>query len=111
MSDTRFTILGVGLIFAGFLILGILGQDHQSAFIQAEEFGDCYEYSDDVEPLKTDCSVLVLDQTIFFGVVITLIGAGVAVLIIGVRGRWDNEVRPEDMLGPGHPSNKDGSQD
>lgn len=109
MSDTRFIILGVILIFVGFIILGTLGEEHQTSLIEAEEFGECYVYSEDAAPIKTDCSVKVLDQTIFFGVVIAFIVVGVATLVKGVRGRWDNEVNPEDMVGPGGGSSeKDG---
>ena len=106
MSDTRFTILGVALIFAGFLVLGVLGGDHQASLIEAGEFGDCYVYYEDSAPVKTDCAVKVSEQMTFFGVVIALIAAGIAVLVKGVMGRWDNEVRPEDMVGPGDGSSK-----
>lgn len=101
MSDTRFTILGIVLIFVGFIVLGTLGGEHQTSSIEAEEFGDCYIYSDDAAPIKTDCSIRILDQTVFFGIVIALIVAGVIFLIKGIRGKWDNEVKPEDMVGPG----------
>lgn len=104
MSDTRFVILGACLVFAGFLVLGVLGADHQAASIEADEFGDCYTYSDDRPPEKTDCAARVGGQTAFFGIVIAVIAAGVAILIKGVRGSWDNEVRPEDMVGPGRGS-------
>ena len=106
MSDTRFTILGVVLIFSGFLVLGILGGDHQASSIEAKEFGDCYIYSEDSAPIKADCSVKVSDQIAFFGVVIALIAAGVIVLVKGVRGKWDSEVKPEDMVGPGGSSSE-----
>ena len=106
MSDTRFTILGILLIFAGFLILGTMGNEYQTALIEAEEFDDCYAYSDDMKPTKADCSAKVFGQTMFFGMVIAVIGAGVIVLIKGVRGRWDNEVKPEDMVGPGGSSSE-----
>jgi hypothetical protein len=38
-----------------------------------------------------------------------LIGAGIIALIKGVRGKWDQDVKPEDMLGPGgkNPSKPD----
>lgn len=111
MSDTRFTILGVALIFAGFLVLGILGGEHQASSIEAEEFGNCHIYSEDSAPVRTDCEAKVSDQVIFFGVVIALIVAGVAVLVKGVRGRWDNEVKPEDMVGPGGGSSERDSKD
>ena len=105
MSDTRFTILGIGFIFAGFLILGIFGGDYQTSNIEMTEFGDCYEYSENNEPIPIDCSYKVFDQTIFFGVVIGLIVAGVISLIKGARGNWDSKVKPEDMVGPGGEKN------
>ena len=105
MSDTRFTILGIGFIFAGFLILGIFGSDYQTSNIEMTEFGDCYEYSENNEPIPIDCSYKVFDQTIFFGVVIGLIVAGVIFLIKGARGNWDSKVKPEDMVGPGGEKN------
>ena len=107
MSDTRFTILGIGFIFAGFLILGIFGSDYQTSNIEMTEFGDCYEYSENNEPIPIDCSYKVFDQTIFFGVVIGLIVAGAISLIKGARGNWDSKVKPEDMVGPGGEKNKD----
>ncbi len=43
MSDTRFTILGIILIFAGFILVGTLGSQFNEFTIQANEFGDCYD--------------------------------------------------------------------
>ena len=101
MSDMRFTLLGVALVFAGFVILGVSAQDLRGATIEADEFGTCYSYSDDRPPVEIDCAFKVADQVIFFGLVVGLVGAGVASLVKGARGDWDNRVRPEDMLGPG----------
>jgi hypothetical protein len=33
--------------------------------------------------------------------VIVLIGGGIISLIKGVKGRWDQDVKPDDMVGPG----------
>ena len=104
MSDTRFTLLGIGLIFAGFIILGIFGAPYFDATIQAEEFGDCFEYFDDRPPVPVECKVKLQDKMMFSGLVIGLVGAGIASLVKGVKGRWDQDVKPEDMVGPGHPS-------
>jgi hypothetical protein len=38
---------------------------------------------------------------LFFTLVLVLIAAGIIALIKGVKGKWDNEVKPEDMVGPG----------
>ena len=107
MSDTRFTIIGVALIFAGFLIVGILGEDHYAASIEAEAFDDCYKYSEDRAPIKVDCKVKTQEQLVFFGIVIAIIASGVIMLLKGIRGKWDNEVKPEDMVGPSGSSKDD----
>ena len=103
MSDTRFTLIGIGLIFAGFMVLAIFGSQYFVYTIEAEEFGECFEYFDDKEPIPIDCDVKLQQKTMFFSVVIGLIGAGIVSLIKGVKGRWDQDVKPEDMLGPGGP--------
>lgn len=101
MSDTRFTLLGVGLVFASFLILGIFGSPFFRSTVEAQEFGDCYQYSEDRAPVPIDCEVRMQDKALFFGLVVALIGGGILALIKGVRGRWDQDVKPQDMLGPG----------
>ncbi len=105
MSDTRFIILGVGLIFAGFLVLGIFGEQYYEASVEASEFGDCYEYFEDKPPVPVKCSSKVFDQSLFFGFVLGLVGSGVIALVKGARGDWDQRLRPEDMLGPGGEDN------
>ncbi len=110
MSDTRFTLLGIALIFAGFITLGIFGAGFRMANIQNNEFGDCYKFSQDAAPIPTNCSFMLFDQTLFFMLVIALIGVGIAFLIKGVRGKWDQQVKPEDMVGPGHDKNIDDSK-
>jgi len=102
MSDMRFIILSVGLIFAGFLILGVFGGDYQTANIEAAEFGDCYDYDSGPNPVPTNCSFKIFDQVLFFGLVLALIVAGIIALIKGIKGKWDNEIKPEDMVGPGN---------
>ncbi len=101
MSDTRFTLIGVGLIFVGFIVLGVFGPDHSGSSIEAEEFGNCFEYFEDKSPVPVSCDVKFLEKTVFFALVIALLGCGIYSLIKGVRGRWDQDVKPEDMLGPG----------
>lgn len=100
MSDTRFVILGVALIFVGFLVLGIFGGNFRTGNIEMMEFGDCYDYSQE-PPTPLNCSYKMLDQSIFFAIVIAILGGGVISLIKAVRGKWDSEVKPEDMVGPG----------
>lgn len=101
MSDIRFTLLGVALIFAGFLVLGIFGGQYIEATIEAQEFGDCYDYQEDAPPTPIDCDIILQDKTVLAALVAGLIGAGIVSLIKGVKGRWDQDVKPQDMVGPG----------
>jgi hypothetical protein len=105
MSDMRFIIAGIVLVFVGFLILGVFGNNFQAATLESNEFGTCYEYSDDSPPVEINCSFKIFDQTVFFGLVLGFIVSGVISLIKGVRGDWDNKVKPEDMVGPGNNQN------
>ena len=105
MSDMRYIIIGIILIFSGFLVLGMFGHNYQIANIQASEFGDCYQYHEDKEPIVVSCSEMIFDQSLFFIFVIALIIGGIISLIKGVKGKWDNEVKPEDMVGPGNDKN------
>ena len=104
MSDTRFTLLGIALIFSGFIILTIFGTQYFVSSIEAEEFGECFEYFEDSEPVKVDCNEKLQQKSLFFSLIIIIIGAGIIALLKGVKGRWDQDVKPEDMLGPGGPS-------
>jgi len=36
----------------------------------------------------------------FLGLVLGLVGAGIVSLVKGARGKWDQDVKPEDMVGP-----------
>ena len=105
MSDTRFTMLGIGLIFAGFIILGIFGTAYFDATIEAEEFETCFEYFDDSPPVEVSCDAKLQNKVMFLGLVMALVGAGIVSLVKGVKGKWDQDVKPEDMVGPGGPSN------
>jgi len=96
----RFIIVGIVLVFAGFLVLGVFGHNFQTATFESNEFGTCYEYFDEKPPVEINCSTKIFEQTVFFVVVIFLIGAGIISLVKGVKGDWDNKVKPEDMVGP-----------
>ncbi len=111
MSDIRFTMIGIALIFVGFIILGVFGQDYQAATLESNEFETCYEYSDEKAPVEIDCSSKIFNQTLFFALIIGFIGAGIIALVKGVKGDWDNKVKPEDMVGPGRRETDDSDKD
>ena len=99
MSDTRFIILGVGLIFAGIIVLTVFGAQSDEITLQ-EEFSECYEYHADAPPTEIDCDVAFQNKLIIFAIVALLTICGIVSLVKGIRGRWDQDVKPEDMVGP-----------
>lgn len=109
MSDIRFIMIGGALVFAGFLVLGIFGENFQTANIESEEFGDCYEYFEDKEPVPIPCSDKMIDQSTFFAAIVALMAGGVIALIKGWKGDWDSRVKPEDMVGPSRDNRMDGN--
>ena len=99
MSDTRFIILGIVLIFAGIIILSVLGAQIDEITAQ-DEFQECYEYHADAPPTEIDCDVAFENKMIIFTVVTLLVVCGIGSLVKGTRGRWDQDVKPDDMVGP-----------
>jgi len=51
MSDIRFIVIGIVIIFSGFLVVGVFGHNYQVVNIEASEFDKCFEYHVDKEPL------------------------------------------------------------
>ena len=99
MSDTRFIILGVGVIFAGIIILSVFGAQFDEITMQ-KEFHVCYEYNTDMPPTEIDCDIASQKKIVIFAIVALLIVCGIASLVKGIKGRWDQDVKPEDMVGP-----------
>ena len=114
VSDTRFIILGIGLIFSGIIFLSVFGS--QSAEISLQEgFSECFEYHDDSPPTEIDCDTASENKMVIFTITALLIVCGIISLVKGMKGRWDQNVKPEDMVGPGssfdtHDESKDSDQ-
>jgi len=111
MSDMRFIMIGIALIFVGFIILGVFGHNYQAATLESNEFETCYEYSTEQAPIEINCSFKIINQMLFFALIIGFTGAGIIALMKGVKGNWDNKVKPEDMVGPGKRDNEDSDKD
>ena len=101
VSDTRFIILGVGLIFSGIILLSVFGSQSTEITLQ-EEFSKCFEYHDDSPPTEIDCDTASQNKMIIFAITTLLIVCGIVSLIKGIKGKWDQDVKPEDMVGPGN---------
>ncbi len=100
MSDTRFIIMGSVIAFSGFLLGGITGASYQQHAIQANQFDVCYEYSSDGTALKINCDEKLQDDYIFLAISLCLIGVGLLLLVKGIRGKWDQNVKSDELVGP-----------
>ena len=100
MSDTRFIIIGIGLIFSGIIFLSVFGSQSTEISLQ-EGFSKCFEYHDDSPPTEIDCDTASENKMIIFAITALLTVCGIISLVKGTKGRWDQDVKPEDMVGPG----------
>ena len=100
MSDTRLIILGSVLAFAGFLLGGITGAQYQQYVIQSNQFDVCYDYASDGNAIEVKCDEKMQDMFFTLASSLGLIGAGVFVLVKGIRGKWDQNVKSDEMVGP-----------
>ena len=110
VSDTRFIILGIGLIFSGIIFLSVFGDQSTEISLQ-EGFTKCFEYHDDSPPTEIDCDAASKNKMVIFALTTLLIVCGIASLVKGTKGRWDQDVKPEDMVGPGNSFDTRGEPD
>ena len=101
MSDIRFVMIGVAVLSVGFIVMAVFGSQYQDITVQTKEFSECYDYTNDDLPVKIDCDEQLQDRNLMFAIVIGILIAGGLALVKGIRGKWDNEVKPEEMVGPG----------
>ena len=101
MSDIRFVMIGVAVLSIGFIVMAIFGTQYQDITVQTKEFSECYDYTDENVPVKIDCEIELQSRNLTFAVVAGILIAGGLALFKGIRGTWDNDVKPEEMLGPG----------
>ena len=101
MSDIRFVMIGVGVLSIGFIVMALFGTQYQDITIQTKEFSECYDYTDENLPVKIDCEKQLQDRNLMFAGVFGILIAGGLALLKGIRGKWDNEVKPEEMVGTG----------
>ena len=101
MSDIRFIMIGVGVLSVGFIVMAVFGTQYQDITVQTKEFSECYDYTDENVAVKVDCDEQLQSRNLMFVAVMGILAAGGISLVKGIRGTWDNDVKPEEMLGPG----------
>ena len=101
MSDIRLIMLGSAIIFAGFVVVGVVSSQYTQFTMQANEFGDCYDYSSGTA-LKVKCDQKEQDKFLYLLLSLALVAIGAIVIVKGIRGKWDQNVKSGEMLGPKH---------
>lgn len=92
-------MIGSVIIVVGFFVGGMAGSVYNQFAIQETTFGDCYDYSSGTA-VHVNCTQKQLDFLLELTLSIALIGGGVAILIKGIRGKWDQNVKSDEMVGP-----------
>lgn len=93
-------MIGSVLAFSGFLLGGMTGVQYQQYAVQAVQFAVCYDYTPDGHTIKVKCDEKLQEKFIFLAISLGLIGGGAFVLVKGIRGKWDQNVKSNEMLGP-----------
>ncbi len=101
MSDIRFVMIGIVVLSVGFIVMAIFGTQYQDITIQTKEFSECYDYTDENVAVEVDCDKQLQNRNLMFVVVIGVLAVGGISLVRGIKGTWDNDVKPEEMMGPG----------
>lgn len=70
--------------------------------IQADQFDECYDYSTGNQ-VKVKCSDMANDSFLYLALSIVLVGMGGLIIFKGIRGKWDENVKSDEMLGPKNP--------
>jgi hypothetical protein len=99
VSDIRLIMIGSVIIVAGFFVGGMAGSEYNQFAIQETSFGNCYDYSSGTA-VHVDCAKKQLDNILNLTLSITLIGGGAIILVKGIRGNWDQNVKSDEMVGP-----------
>ena len=77
----------------------MIGSEYNQYVIQKTSFGDCYDYSSGTA-IHVSCTQKQYDDLLGLTLSIALIGGGAIVLYKGIRGKWDQNVKSDEMVGP-----------
>src|SRR5579872_5897292 len=97
MSDIRLVMIGSVIIFAGFYVASMGGSQYSQMAMQATQFDDCYDYSTGVA-VHVSCIQLEHDAILYLVLALSLMGGGGYVIFRGIKGRWDQNIKSDEML-------------
>lgn len=102
MSDIRLIMIGSVIIFTGFVVGSIANSNYAQFAVQQQNFDECYDYSSGVA-VHVKCSQKTMDYGLYLTLSIGLLGVGGAVIYKGIRGKWDHNVKDDEIVGPKNP--------
>ncbi len=94
-------MLGSAIIFAGLVLGGTTGLQYSQFTVQAGQFDDCYDYSSGVA-VKVNCAQKEQEKILLLALSVGLVVLGAVIIFKGLRGKWDQNVKSDEMLGPKH---------
>lgn len=102
MSDIRLIMGGAAIIFAGFVLGDMANSNYAQFAIQQQNFDECYDYSTGVA-VHVKCSEKSQDYLLYLALSLGLLGTGGVVIFKGIKGKWDHDVKDNEMVGPKNP--------
>lgn len=102
MSDIRLIMAGAVIIFVGFILGDMANSNYAQFAVQQQNFDECYDYSTGVA-VHVKCSEKSQDYLLYLALSIGLLGAGAVVIFKGIKGKWDHDVKDNEMVGPKNP--------
>lgn len=97
----RLIMAGSVIIVAGFFVADMGASQYFQFSIQETQFGDCYDYSSG-NAVQVNCAQHERDGLLYLALSASLFGGGGFVILKGIRGRWDQNVKSDEMVGPKH---------
>lgn len=92
-------MVGSVLIIAGLFVVNMGASQYFQYSIQESQFGDCYDYSSGTA-VHVSCAQQERDSLLYFALSAGLIGGGGFVIVKGIKGKWDQNVKSGEMVGP-----------
>lgn len=99
MSDIRLILAGSVMVVAGFFVANMGESQYYQYYIQESQFGDCYDYSSG-NAVHVNCAQQERVGLLYFALSAGLIGGGGFVIVKGIKGKWDQNVKSGEMVGP-----------
>lgn len=100
MSDIRLIMIGSVIVFAGlFYGGGMKASEYMDFTIQQQNFDECFDYSTG-HVVSVKCGQKEQEKYSYLILSLAITGIGIFIMIKGLRGNWDQNVKNDEMMGP-----------